>query len=326
VAQAGGIPGAVRPYGKGRGMRGFFVRRLAIVIPTVLGAVTLVFFFLHMIPGDPVEVMLGETAQQADKEQLREELGLNLPLYIQYGRFITGVFKGDLGDSFFYRRPVTQVIAERAPATVELAMAAFLVAGLIAIPLGIIAALREGTAVDNASVLFSLLGVSMPNFWLGPLLIILFSITLGWFPVSGREGVGSLVLPAITLGTALAAFLSRMTRASLLERLGEDYLTVARAKGLPEWKVILKHALRNALIPIITVMGLQFGALLSGAIITENVFSWPGIGTLLINAIEARDYPLVQGCILFITLSYVLVNLMTDLLYGWADPRIRLRG
>jgi peptide/nickel transport system permease protein len=307
-------------------MRGFFVRRLAIVIPTVLGAVTLVFFFLHMIPGDPVEVMLGETAQQADKEQLREELGLNLPLYIQYGRFITGVFKGNLGDSFFYRRPVTQVIAERAPATVELALAAFLVAGLIAIPLGIIAALREGTAVDNASVLFSLLGVSMPNFWLGPLLIILFSITLGWFPVSGREGVSSLVLPAITLGTALAAFLSRMTRASLLERLGEDYLTVARAKGLPEWKVILKHALRNALIPIITVMGLQFGALLSGAIITENVFSWPGIGTLLINAIEARDYPLVQGCILFITLSYVLVNLMTDLLYGWADPRIRLRG
>jgi peptide/nickel transport system permease protein len=307
-------------------MRGFFMRRLALVIPTVLGAVTLVFFFLHMIPGDPVEVMLGETAQQADKEQLREELGLTLPLHIQYGRFITGVFKGNLGDSFFYRRPVTQVIAERAPATVELALAAFLVAGLIAIPLGIIAALREGTAVDNASVLFSLLGVSIPNFWLGPLLIILFSITLGWFPVSGREGVGSIVLPAITLGTALAAILSRMTRASLLDRLGEDYLTVARAKGLPEWKVILKHALRNALIPVITVMGLQFGALLSGAIITENVFSWPGIGTLLINAIEARDYPLVQGCILFITLSYVLVNLLTDLFYGWVDPRIRLRG
>jgi peptide/nickel transport system permease protein len=307
-------------------MRGFFVRRLAFVIPTVLGAVTLVFFFLHMIPGDPVEVMLGETAQQADKEQLREELGLTLPLHIQYGRFITGVFKGNLGDSFFYRRPVTHVIAERAPATMELALAAFLVAGLIAIPLGIIAALREGTAVDNVSVLFSLLGVSMPNFWLGPLLIILFSITLGWFPVSGREGVGSIVLPAITLGTALAAILSRMTRASLLDRLGEDYLTVARAKGLPEWKVILKHALRNALIPVITVMGLQFGALLSGAIITENVFSWPGIGTLLINAIEARDYPLVQGCILFITLSYVLVNLLTDLLYGWVDPRIRLRG
>jgi len=302
------------------------LRRVALVIPTIVGAVTLVFFFLHLIPGDPVEVMLGETAQQADKERLREELGLNLPLYVQYGRFIVGVAQGDLGESYFYRRPVAQVIAGRVPATVELALAAFLVAGVIAIPLGIVAALREGTVVDNASVLFSLVGVSMPNFWLGPLLIILFSIQLGWFPVSGRGGVGSLVLPAVTLGTALAAVLSRMTRASLLERLGEDYLTVARAKGLPEWKVILKHALRNALIPIITVMGLQFGALLSGAIITENVFSWPGIGTLLINAIAARDYPLVQGCVLFITLSYVFVNLVTDLLYGWVDPRIRVRG
>jgi peptide/nickel transport system permease protein len=307
-------------------MRGFFLRRLAVVIPTVIGAVTLVFFFLHMIPGDPVEVMLGETAQQADKEKLREELGLNQPLYVQYGRFMAGIVQGDLGGSYFYRRPVVQVIAERVPATAELALAAFLVAGLIAIPLGIIAALREGTVVDNAAVLFSLVGVSLPNFWLGPLLIILFSIKLGWFPVSGKAGVASLVLPAITLGAAFAAILSRMTRASLLERLGEDYLMVARAKGLPEWKVILKHALRNALIPIITVMGLQIGALLSGAIITENVFSWPGIGTLLINAIEARDYPLVQGCILFISLSYVLVNLLTDLFYGWADPRIRLQG
>ncbi|MCJ7547828.1 MAG: ABC transporter permease [Deltaproteobacteria bacterium] len=307
-------------------MRGFFLRRLAVVIPTVIGAVTLVFFFLHLIPGDPVEVMLGETAQQADKEKLRQELGLNQPLHVQYGRFMAGMVQGDLGGSYFYRRPVVQVIAERAPATVELALAAFLVAGLIAIPLGIIAAMREGTAVDNAAVLFSLVGVSLPNFWLGPLLIILFSIKLGWLPVSGRAGVASLVLPAITLGAAFAAILSRMTRASLLERLGEDYLMVARAKGLPEWKVILKHALRNALIPIITVMGLQIGALLSGAIITENVFSWPGIGTLLINAIEARDYPLVQGCILFISLSYVFVNLLTDLFYGWADPRIRLKG
>jgi peptide/nickel transport system permease protein len=307
-------------------VRGFLLRRVAILIPTVIGAVTLVFFFLHMIPGDPVEVMLGETAQQADKERLRAELGLDLPLYVQYARFMAGIVQGDLGDSYFYRRPVGRVIAERAPATVELALAAFLVAGLIAIPLGIVAALREGTAVDNVSVLFSLVGVSMPNFLLGPLLIILFSLALGWFPVSGRGGVASLILPAVTLGTALAAILSRMTRASLLERLGEDYLTVARAKGLPEWKVILKHALRNALIPVITVMGLQIGVLLSGAIITENVFSWPGIGTLLINAIEARDYPLVQGCVLFITLSYVVVNLLTDLFYGWADPRIRLRG
>ena len=307
-------------------MRGFFLRRLAILIPTVLGAITLVFFFLHMIPGDPVEVMLGETAQQADKERLREELGLNLPLHVQYGNFLIKIAHGDLGESYFYRRPVAQVIAERIPATLELALVAFVVAGLIAIPLGIISALREGTTVDNLSVLFSLVGVSMPNFWLGPLLIILFSLKLGWFPVSGRTGVASLVLPAVTLGIALAALLSRMTRASLLERLGEDYLTVARAKGLPEWKVILKHALRNALIPIITVMGLQIGVLLSGAIITENVFAWPGIGTLLINSIEARDYPMVQGCVLLISLSYVVVNLGTDLVYGLADPRIRLRS
>jgi len=307
-------------------MRGFFLRRLAILIPTVLGAITLVFFFLHMIPGDPVEVMLGETAQQADKERLREELGLNLPLHVQYGNFLIKIAHGDLGESYFYRRPVSQVIAERIPATLELALVAFVVAGLIAIPLGIISALREGTTVDNLSVLFSLVGVSMPNFWLGPLLIILFSLKLGWFPVSGRTGVASLVLPAVTLGIALAALLSRMTRASLLERLGEDYLTVARAKGLPEWKVILKHALRNALIPIITVMGLQIGVLLSGAIITENVFAWPGIGTLLINSIEARDYPMVQGCVLLISLSYVVVNLGTDLVYGLADPRIRLRS
>ena len=307
-------------------MRSFFLRRLAVLIPTVQGAITLVFFFLHMIPGDPVEVMLGETAQQADKERLREELGLNLPLHVQYGNFLIKIAQGDLGESYFYRRPVAHVIAERIPATMELALVAFVVAGLIAIPLGIIAALREGTTVDNLSVLFSLVGVSMPNFWLGPLLIILFSLKLGWFPVSGRTGVASLVLPAVTLGIGLAPLLSRMTRASLLERLGEDYLTVARAKGLPEWKVILKHALRNALIPIITVMGLQIGVLLSGAIITENVFAWPGIGTLLINAIEARDYPVVQGCVLLISLSYVVVNLITDLVYGWADPRIRLRG
>ena len=212
-------------------MKGFFLRRLAVVIPTVIGAVTLVFFFLHMIPGDPVEVMLGETAQQADKERLRQELGLNQPLYVQYGRFMAGIVQGDLGGSYFYRRPVAQVIAERVPATVELALAAFIVAGLIAIPLGIIAALREGTAVDNAAVLFSLVGVSLPNFWLGPLLIILFSIKLGWLPVSGKAGVASLVLPAITLGAAFAAILSRMTRASLLERLGEDYLMVAQGKG-----------------------------------------------------------------------------------------------
>ncbi|RLA81734.1 MAG: glutathione ABC transporter permease GsiC [Deltaproteobacteria bacterium] len=307
-------------------MKGFFLRRTLITAPTVLGALTLVFFFLHIVPGDPVEAMLGESARAVEKERLRHELGLDLPLAAQYLKFLKGIATGDLGESYFFRRPVAEVIAERVPATLELAVASLFVAGIIALPLGILAALREGTALDALSMLFALIGVSMPNFWLGPLLIILFSIKLGWFPVSGRSGLGSLVLPALTLGTALAALLSRMTRSSLLEVLGEEYLTVARAKGLPERRVILKHALRNALIPIVTVLGLQFGALLSGAIITENVFSWPGIGTLLITAVEARDYPLVQGCVLFISIVYVAVNLAVDLLYGFIDPRIRYGG
>jgi len=307
-------------------VKGFFLRRTLITAPTVLGALTLVFFFLHIVPGDPVEAMLGESARAVEKERLRHELGLDLPLAAQYLKFLKGIATGDLGESYFFRRPVAEVIAERVPATLELAVASLFVAGIIALPLGILAALREGTALDALSMLFALIGVSMPNFWLGPLLIILFSIKLGWFPVSGRSGLGSLVLPALTLGTALAALLSRMTRSSLLEVLGEEYLTVARAKGLPERRVILKHALRNALIPIVTVLGLQFGALLSGAIITENVFSWPGIGTLLITAVEARDYPLVQGCVLFISIVYVAVNLAVDLLYGFIDPRIRYGG
>jgi len=307
-------------------VKGFFLRRTLITAPTVLGALTLVFFFLHIVPGDPVEAMLGESARAVEKERLRRELGLDLPLAAQYLKFLKGIATGDLGESYFFRRPVAEVIAERVPATLELAVASLFVAGIIALPLGILAALREGTALDALSMLFALIGVSMPNFWLGPLLIILFSIKLGWFPVSGRSGLGSLVLPALTLGTALAALLSRMTRSSLLEVLGEEYLTVARAKGLPERRVILKHALRNALIPIVTVLGLQFGALLSGAIITENVFSWPGIGTLLITAVEARDYPLVQGCVLFISIVYVAVNLAVDLLYGFIDPRIRYGG
>ena len=307
-------------------MKGFFLRRTLITAPTVLGALTLVFFFLHIVPGDPVEAMLGESARAVEKERLRHELGLDLPLAAQYLKFLKGIATGDLGESYFFRRPVAEVIAERVPATLELAVASLFVAGIIALPLGILAALREGTALDALSMLFALIGVSMPNFWLGPLLIILFSIKLGWFPVSGRSGFSSLVLPALTLGTALAALLSRMTRSSLLEVLGEEYLTVARAKGLPERRVILKHALRNALIPIVTVLGLQFGALLSGAIITENVFSWPGIGTLLITAVEARDYPLVQGCVLFISIVYVAVNLAVDLLYGFIDPRIRYGG
>ncbi|MDP8224241.1 MAG: ABC transporter permease [Candidatus Lernaella stagnicola] len=299
-------------------------RRLLLLIPTVLGLATLVFFFIHLIPGDPVEVMLGETAEAADKEALSESLGLNDPVLVQYGRFLAGLVRGDVGQSFFYQRPVTEVLLERLPATLELAALAMLVALLIAIPIGVIAAVKQYGAFDNLSMFVALVGVSMPNFWLGPLLIWMFSLKLEWFPVGGRGDWTSLVLPAITLGTALAAILSRMTRASVLEVLSEDFVRTARAKGLPPRTVLFKHVLRNALIPVITLVGLQLGALLSGAVITENVFSWPGVGTLFIEAIQSRDYPLVQGCVLFISFGYVLVNLAVDLVYAVVDPRIRL--
>ncbi len=298
-------------------------RRLALLVPTVLGVLTLVFFLVHLIPGDPVELMLGETASRADLARLRADLGLDRPLGEQYARFLGGLARGDLGRSFFYRKPVLAVIAGALPATALLAAAAMAVAILIALPVGILAAVRRDRLADRLAMLASLVGVSMPNFWLGPLLIILFSFRLGWLPVSGRDGAASLVLPAVTLGTALAAILSRMTRSSMLDVLGEDYLRTARAKGVRERVVIARHALRNALLPVVTIVGLQFGALLSGAVITENVFAWPGVGTLLIQAITARDYPLVQGCVLVIALCYVAVNFLTDVLYSVIDPRVR---
>lgn len=304
-------------------MRGYILKRLMLLVPTVLGVVTLVFFLIHMIPGDPIEVMLGETAQQVDKEKLRSDLGLDKPIAVQYKDFMKGVFTGDLGESFFYNKSVVKIISEKLGATVELSILAMIVAILISIPIGMLSALKKNSYVDNTSMFLSLLGVSMPNFWLGPILIIIFSIHFGLFPVSGRVGIMSVVLPAVTLGTALAAMLSRMTRSSMLDVIGEDYLVAVRAKGAPERVVIVKHALKNALIPIITIIGLQFGSLLSGAIITENVFSWPGLGTLFISSIQTRDYPLVQGCVLFFSFSYVIINLLTDLVYAVVDPRIR---
>jgi ABC-type dipeptide/oligopeptide/nickel transport system permease component len=298
-------------------------RRMLLLVPTVLGVLTLVFFLVHLIPGDPVELMLGETASRADLSQLRAALGLDRPVGEQYARFLGGLVRGDLGRSFFYRKPVLAVIGGALPATALLAAAALAVALLVALPVGIFAAVRRDTLVDRLAMLGSLLGVSMPNFWLGPMLIVLFSFRLGWLPVSGREGPASLVLPALTLGLALAAILARMTRASMLDVLGEEYLRTARAKGVRERVVIVRHALRNALLPVVTIVGLQFGALLSGAVITENVFAWPGVGTLLIQAITARDYPLVQGCVLVIALCYVAVNFLTDALYALIDPRVR---
>lgn len=298
-------------------------RRLATLAPTVLGVVTLVFAFLHLVPGDPVDVMLGETARAGDKAALRAELGLDRPVWDQYGSYLGGLIRGDLGRSFAHRKPVREVIAARLPATVQLAGCALVVAVAVAFPLGVLAAVRRGTVFDRGSLVASLLGVSMPNFWLGPLLILAFSVHLRWLPVSGREGWASVVLPAFTLGTALAAVLSRMLRSSLLEVFRSEYLQAARARGVGEGRVVWVHALRNACLPVITILGLQLGSLLSGAVITEAVFAWPGIGTLLLQALQGRDYPLAQGCVLVISLGYVGANLLADLLYRLADPRVR---
>ena len=301
----------------------FLLRRLLWTLPVLLGVLTLVFFLLHLVPGDPVDVMLGESALPADREQMRAQLGLDRPIAVQYAVYLRNTLSGDLGTSFTSRRAVAAEIVERLPATLELMLGAMAVAFAIAVPLGVLAALYHGRWIDYLASGFALLGVAIPNFWLGPLLILLFAIQLDWLPVNERGGPEHLVLPAITLGTALAALLSRMIHTSLVEVLGEDYIRTARAKGLPERIVVASHAMRNAAIPVITVTGLQIGALLSGAIITESIFDWPGLGSLLLEAIYGRDYALVQGCVLVIAVSYIAVNLLTDLLYGWVDPRIR---
>ena len=302
----------------------YLVRRLLLTIPVLLGVATLVFALIHFIPGDPAQAMLGEGAAPEDVAQLRARLGLDRPLLAQYGAFLQGLVRGDLGVSLRNDQPVTQQILERMPATAELAFASMAVAVLIAVPLGIIGAVWRGTAIDFGAMTVSLFGISIPNFWLGPLLAIVFAVELGWLPVGGRGTPAHLVLPAATLGAALAAILARMTRASLLEELREPYVLAARAKGVSRTRAVLHHAFRNSLIPIVTILGLQFGVVLTGAVITETIFAWPGIGRLLIQSISFRDYPLVQGCVLLIAVTYVGVNLLTDLTYGFLDPRIRV--
>ncbi|NOX44029.1 MAG: ABC transporter permease [Gammaproteobacteria bacterium] len=299
------------------------VSRLLSTLVVVFGVACIVFLLIHLVPGDPVEVMLGESAQQADREALRSALGLDLPIHTQLLNYFNGLLHFDLGVSLHSKRPISEELLERIPATVELAVASLLIAIMIAFPLGVIAAVRKSTIWDSSAMTISLLGVSIPNFVMGPVLILIFAVQLGWFPVSGREGFASLILPAITLGTALAAILSRMVRSTLLEVLNEDFVRTARAKGLSETTVIWKHALKNAMLPIITLLGLQLGVLLAGSIITEIVFSWPGIGQLTIESIKRRDYPVVQACVLLISLTYVVVNMLTDLAYSWLDPRIR---
>ncbi len=302
-----------------------FLLRLLLALPALWLILTMVFLLVHLVPGDPVQQMLGEGARAEDLQQLRHSLGLDLPLHVQYGRFFAGLLRGDWGQSFRFQTPVLAVVLERYPATLELALVGLLVCAAIGIPAGVLAAQRRGRTADRAVGFFTLLGLSVPNFALGPVLILMFSIQLGWLPVSGRDGLAHLLLPAMTLGGALAAILTRMVRSSMIEELSSDYVRTARAKGLPELVVLFRHAFRNALIPIVTILGLQFGTLLAGTIVTETIFSWPGIGRLTVQAIAARDYPLVQGCILVIALSYVVVNFITDVIYALVDPRIRLQ-
>jgi ABC-type dipeptide/oligopeptide/nickel transport system permease component len=299
--------------------------RLLFALPALWLIVTMVFLLAHVVPGDPVQQMLGEGARAEDLQQLRHSLGLDVPVLTQYRHYLAGVVRGDLGESFRFQEPVTRVVLSHYPATLELAIVALLVCAAIGIPAGLLAAERRGTSTDHAVGVFTLLGLSVPNFALGPVLILIFSVILGWLPVSGRGGPSHLVLPAITLGAALAAILTRMVRISVIEELSSDYVRTARAKGLSPSAVLFRHAFRNALIPILTILGLQFGTLLAGTIVTETIFSWPGIGRLAVQAIGARDYPLLQGCIILIAVSYVVVNLLTDAVYALVDPRVRLQ-
>ncbi|HWU81929.1 MAG TPA: nickel ABC transporter permease [Methylophilaceae bacterium] len=300
------------------------IRRLMAIVPVVFGVLLLTFLLVHLVPGDPVEVMLGESASGADRAQLRAELGLDQPVVVQFGHYLARLAQGDFGTSIHSGKAISSLLAERYPATLKLALLALCIALCIGLPLGIVAALKADRWPDHVATTLSLTLSAMPHFWLGPLLMLVFALWLGWLPVSGMENGASIMLPALTLGFGLAAILTRMTRASLLEVLNEDFVRTARAKGLDESTVILRHALRAALLPVVTVVGLQMGSLLAGTVITETVFAWDGIGRLLVESIEKRDYPVTQACVLVIALSYVLVNLGTDLLYARLDPRVRL--
>jgi peptide/nickel transport system permease protein len=303
---------------------GSYVRqRLLVLAPTVLGVATLVFVLMHMMPGDPVEVMLGETASPADAAALRARLGLDRPIAAQYASFITGLARLDLGTSIHSDQPVGALVAAHFPATALLTAAALVVALLVALPAGLLAASHPRQAADRVTLTASLAGVAIPNFWLGPMLIMLFAIELRWLPVSGTGGPAHLVLPAITLGLGMAGILTRLVRSTVIETLHEEYVRTARAKGASPARVLWVHALRNALMPVLSMVGLQLGALLAGSVITETIFAWPGIGRLTVQAIQTRDYPVVQGCVLTIAVGYVLVNLATDLAYAWANPRMR---
>lgn len=306
-------------------MTHFIVTRIFSALIGLFGVICLVFLLIHVIPGDPVEVMLGESAQPTDKETLRHALGLDLPLHQQWWMYVQSLLHLDFGTSLFSGRAIANLLIERIPATLRLSLVSLAVAIALALPLGLLAAVRQHTPFDYGAMGFALFGMSIPNFWMGPLLILVGALWLGWFPVSGQEGWNAVVLPALTLGTAMAAILARMIRSSLLEVLGEDFMRTARAKGLSSTRAVLLHALPNSLLPILTLLGLQLGGLLGGTVITETVFAWPGLGLLMVEAIQQRDYPVVQAAVLCVSVTYILVNLLTDLLYAWLDPRIQFK-
>jgi ABC-type dipeptide/oligopeptide/nickel transport system permease component len=306
-------------------MTTFILRRLLLAIPTLFGVLVVAFLLLYVAPGDPVMAMVGERADEETIARLRRELRLDEPLYRQFGHYIGGVARGDLGRSYVTNRPIQRDIRERFPKTLQLAGAAMLLAAVVGITLGILSARRPGGVIDRAGLAIAYLGVSFPVFWVGLLLILLFAVTLQWLPPSGAGGWKYLILPALALGMRSIAFLARMTRSAMLEALGSDFVRTARAKGLAERGVIARHALRNALIPIITVLGLDFGSYLTGSILTETIFSWPGLGRYVVNAIARRDLPAIQGSVLFLSTVFVVVNLITDLAYAKADPRVSYR-
>ena len=303
----------------------FVARRVLAVGPVLFGVTLAVFSMLFLVPGDPVKMMLAEFVTNPDQiAQMRAQLHLDEPILQQYGRFVGNAVRGDLGTSIRSRRPVATEIAENVGSTAQLALASMAVAIGLGIPLGLVAALGRNSWLDVAAMVVALLGVAMPSFWLGLLLIFAFSLHLGWFPATGGGDLHHLVLPAVTLGMIAAAIIARLTRSSMLEVLGQDYVRTARAKGLAWWGVVVRHALKNALIPIVTIFGLQFGNLLAGAVIVETVFSRPGLGRLVVGGILAKDFPLVQGAVLFVAVAYVLINVLVDVAYAFVDPRIRV--
>lgn len=302
-------------------MQGYILRRLGHTVLVILGISMISFFFLHL-SGDPAGLMLPEDATREQVENLRREMGLEDPIHRQYLNFLGNALQGDLGRSIYTREPVARLILERLPATLELAFAALAIALVIAIPVGIISALKRGSFVDTLSMAVALFGLSMPHFWLGIMFILLFSVHLGWLPTSGRGTLEQLIMPAMALGISLVALFARLTRSAMLEVLGQDYVRTARAKGLGEVLVVGKHALKNALIPLVTVIGMEFGFLLGGAVIIETVFAWPGVGRLIVQAILDRDYPVVQAAVMMLAVVFVVMNLLVDLVYVWLDPNI----